>query len=77
VNWNEDRSGRKYSFIMRPIIPPAESFMASASVSAMKISRTSRHSARFGVRPVFAAPISTDSQWLPTYVGLRFRLIGQ
>ena len=51
---------------MRPIIPPADRRMASASVSATKISRTSRQSDRFGVRPLRAAPISTDSQWLPT-----------
>ena len=29
------------------------------------------------MRPLRAAPCSTDSQWLPTYVGFRFRLIGQ
>src|SRR2546428_6374494 len=62
---------------MRPIMPPAESRIASASVSAMKTSRTRRHSARFGVRPLRAAPCLTASQWLPTYAGLRFRLIGQ
>ena len=45
--------------------------MASASVSAMKISRTSRQSERLGVRPLLAAPISTDSQWLPTYAGIQ------
>ena len=66
VNWKDARSGRKYSVIMRPIMPPAESRSASASVSATKTSRTRRHSARFGVRPVRAAPCSTDSQWLAT-----------
>ena len=66
VNWNDARSGRKYSVIMRPIMPPAERRMASASVSAMKTSRTRRQSARFGVRPLRAAPCSTDSQWLAT-----------
>src|SRR5436309_861579 len=77
VNWNDASSGRKYSRIMRPIMPPAESRIASASVSAMKTSRTRRQSARLGVRPLRAAPCSTASQWLPTYAGLRFRLIGQ
>src|SRR3989441_9030649 len=77
VNWNDARSGRKYSCIIRPSMPPAESRIASASVSAMKISRTRRQSARLGVRPLRAAPSSTDSQWLATYAGLRFRLIGQ
>ena len=40
--------------------------MASASVSAMKTSRTRRQSERLAVRPLRAAPISTDSQWLDT-----------
>jgi hypothetical protein len=66
VNWNDASRGRKYSSIIRPIMPPAESRMASASVSATKISRTRRQSARLGVRPLRAAPISTDSQWLAT-----------
>ena len=66
VNPKEASSGRKYSRICRPIIPPADSRMASASVSATKISRTSRQSRFRGVRPLRAAPISTDSQWLAT-----------
>jgi hypothetical protein len=41
---------------------PAESFQASSSVSATKTSRTSRQSCRFGLRPVLAAPASTESQ---------------
>ena len=59
-------SGRKYSVIMRPIMPPAERRIASASVSATKTSRTIRQSERLGVRPLRAAPFSTASQWLPT-----------
>ena len=66
VNWNAASSGRKYSVIMRPIIPPADSRIASASVSATKTSRTSRQSERLGVRPLRAAPCSTESQWLAT-----------
>ena len=45
---------------------PVDSRHASSSVSAMNTSRTIRQSLRFGLRPVLAAPISTDSQWLPT-----------
>ena len=45
---------------------PVDSFHASSSVSATNTSRTSRQSWRLGLRPVLAAPISTDSQWLPT-----------
>ena len=59
-------SGRKYSRIIRPIMPSTDSRQASSSVSATKISRTSRHCARRGVRPVRRAPSSTDSQWLAT-----------
>src|ERR1700730_17949974 len=43
--------GRKYSRIIRPIIPPTDNRQASASVSAAKISRTRRQSARLGPRP--------------------------
>jgi len=37
---------------MRPIMPPTERRQASSSVSATKISRTRRQSARLGVRPL-------------------------
>ena len=41
---------------MRPMCSPTDRRMASASVSATNTSRTMRHCARSGLRPVFAAP---------------------
>ena len=51
---------------MRPIMPPTESRIASASVSATKTSRTILQSERFAARLPRSAPCSTASQWLPT-----------
>src|ERR1700730_16022825 len=64
-------SGRKYSRIIRPIILSTDSRHAAASLSATKISRTSRQSARRGVRSLRRAPSSTDSQWLPAEAGVQ------
>ncbi len=59
-------SGRKYSVIMRPIMPPAERRSASASVSATKTSRTIRQSDRWacGLTPgralLHRVPVARD-----------------